>query len=172
MEVASLEKYQPYLGSVFGALSERDTSEIRAIFKEVDRVLLDISGHFGRNRAGWEGTGLELTWSQSGQTGISSNVGASTKTGDCVDFCLELRPSWHFGEMSEVLTWDIETSIEADCKHTIDCAHMHTVDETVVRVETAIGSAKELLSAVRRLRSQAIDHPLEYWLELASDTAA
>lgn len=169
MEVASLQKYQPYLGSVFGPLSESDNSEIRAILKHVDRILLEIARHFGRDRAGWEGTGLELTWSQSGQTVISCNVGAFTKKGNCIEFCVQLHPSWHYGELSDVPAWDIEASIEADCMHTVDCSHMHTVDESVVRVGTAVGATKELLSTVQNLRRKATEHPLEYWLEFASD---
>jgi hypothetical protein len=170
METSSLQKNQPHLESVLGPLSAEDDSKIRRILSEVDTVLLEIASHFGRDRAGWEGTGLELSLVQSGQVAISSNVSSSTPKGDCVDFCLELRPSWYFGERSSVLTWDIEFSIEADCRHSVDHSHMHTVNEVSVRVESAIDAAQKLQAAGLELKRLASEFSLEHWLEMASDT--
>jgi hypothetical protein len=169
MQSASLQKYQPHLESVLGPLTEEDDSKIRSIFREIDGVLLEIAHHFGHNRAGWEGTGLELTWTKSGQTAISSNVGASNEEGECVDFCVELRPSWYFSEKAALLKWDVESSVEADCLHSVDHAHMHTVNEVLVRIDSPIDAALALLEASRELQRLAVV-PLGYWLELASDT--
>ena len=169
METSSLQKNQPHLESVFGPLSVEDNSEIRTILSEVDKVLVQIAHHFGHDRAGWEGTGLELTWNQSGQIAISSNVGSSNQKGECVDFCVELRPSWYFGERSPLLTWDVEASVEADCRHSADHGHMHTVNEISVRIESPIDAALKLLTAARELQKLA-EISLEHWLELASDT--
>ena len=168
METSSLKKNQPHLESVFGPLSEEDNSKIRTILDEVDVILLEIARHFGHDRAGWEGTGLELNWMQSGQTAIGSNVGASNQKGDCVDFCLELRPSWYFGEKSPLLKWEIESAVEADCLHSVDHAHMHTVNEVSVRMDSPIEAALALLEASRELQRLA-DVPLERWLELVAD---
>ena len=169
METSSLQKNRPHLEGVFGPLSASIDSRIREILSEVDEILLEIAHHFGRERAGWEGSGLELSWMESGQLAISSYVGTCTQKGGCIDFCLELRPSWYFGERSSVLTWDVESTVEADCQHTVDHAHMHTVHEVSVRVESAIEAALALCSAARELQRLASEVPLEHWLELSSD---
>jgi len=117
MEVSSLQKNRPHLESVLGPLSPEDNFEIRKILDEVDNVLLEIAAYFGHDRAGWEGTGLELTWIQSGQAAISSSVGASNLAGESVDFRIELRPSWYFGEKLSKLGFDVELSVSADCRH-------------------------------------------------------
>ncbi len=88
METSSLQKNRPHLEAVLGPLSSEDDAKIRAIFDDVDAVLLGIARHFNRDRAGWEGTGLELTSMASGQVAISSHVGACVDDGKCVDFCL------------------------------------------------------------------------------------
>jgi len=41
------------------------------------------------------GTGLELTRAESGQVSINSHAGASVEGTKCVDFRVELRPSWY-----------------------------------------------------------------------------
>jgi hypothetical protein len=170
MDSSSLQKNQPHLEAVLGPLSAEDDSKIRTILSDVDTVLLEIASHFGRDRAGWDGTGLELTWIQSGQVGISSYVGACTPKGEWIDFGIELRPSWYFGERSSALKWDVESTVAADCRHAEDHSHMHTVHEVVVRTESAIDAAMELLNAVRELRRLAMEFPIEHWLELSSDS--
>ena len=169
MERSSLQKNRPHLDAVLGPLSAEDDSKIRTILSEVDTVLLEIAHHFGRDRAGWEGTGLELTWMQSGQVAISSHVGAFSQKRGCIDFCLELRPSWYFGEKSSVLMWDIEASVEADCGHTVDHSHMHTVHEVSVRKKSAVEATLELKTAVRELQRLATEFSIEHWLALSSD---
>ena len=169
MESSSLQKCQPHLEAVLGPLSAEDDSKIRLILSEVDGILLEIARHFGRDRAGWEGTGLELTWMQSGQMAISSNVGACTPKGECIDFGIELRPSWYLGERSSVLKWDVESTVAADCRHAEDHSHMHTVHKVVVRTESVIDAVTELLNAARELRRLAMEFPIEHWLELSSD---
>jgi hypothetical protein len=172
MKVSSLRKYRPHLESVLGPLSAEDDASVRTILDEVDVVLLQLARHFGRERAGWEGTGLELTWCQSGQVTICSSVGASIDEGKCVDFCFELRPSWIYGERSSKLSWEIETQIYADCQHAVYHRSMDMVYEAVTRSATAMEAVAELLRATRELFRQATELPLEHWLRLASDAVA
>jgi hypothetical protein len=169
METSSLRKNRPHLEAVLGPLSAQDDKGVRAIFDEVDGVLLDIARHFGGDRAGWEGTGLELTWAQSGQVEISSYVGAGIDGSKCVDFCIELRPSWYFGERSSTTTWEIATAIQADCQHAVDHRSMHTVHEDSARALTALEAAAALHAAVRELLRLATEFPLEHWLRRAGD---
>ena len=168
MEVSSLQRNKPHLESVLGPLSDEDDLRIRSLLDEVDRVLLEIAGNFGRSCAGWEGTGLELNWYASGQVSISSSVGAAASSG-CVEFGIELQPLWCFGNKSSNLAWDIETTISADCSHSNDHGGMDAVHETTVRVESAIDAAIAMRSAVDDLQRIAKEYSLEHWLELASD---
>ena len=163
-----MQKNRPHLEAVFGPLASEDDAKIRAIFDEVDVVLLEIAHHYHLDRAGWEGTGLELTLMVSGQVSISSHVGACVGK-ECVDFCLELRPSWYFGERSPTLTWQVVTEIYADCRHAVDHCSMDTVRETSARIASSVEAAAALLTAARALQKLATDFPLEHWLELASD---
>ncbi len=168
MQTSSLQKNRPHLEAVFGPLAFEDDAKIRAIFDQVDAVLLEIAHHYHRDRAVWEGTGLELIWMPSGQVSISSYVGACVGA-ECVDFCLELQPSWYFSERSPTLTWEVVTEICADCRHAVDHCSMHTVHETSTRLANAVEAAAALLSAVRELLRLATDFPLEHWLELTSE---
>jgi hypothetical protein len=59
MQTSSLRKNRPHLESVLGPLSVEDDSRVRGLLDEVDGVLLELARHFGQDRAGWEGTGLE-----------------------------------------------------------------------------------------------------------------
>lgn len=170
METSSLQKNRPHLESVLGPLSPEGDSEIRSILREIDEVLLEIAHHFGRDKAGWDGTGLELTWTASGQTSISSYVSACSQQGAFVDFGVELLPSWFLGDRSSALTWKIESSVSADCAHTVDHSHMHTVHEVTISAGSATDAAVKLRTAVFELKELAIGFPLEHWLKLASDT--
>jgi hypothetical protein len=169
MQTSSLKKYRPHLEGVLGSLCADDDAQIRAILDEVDEILISIAQHFGRERAGWEGTGLELTWMESGQMSISSYVGTCTKEGGCIDFCLDLQPSWYFGEKSKTLSWVVESSVAADCSHTEDHSHMHTVHEVSFRAKSAIEASTAMRSAASELKRLATDFPIEHWLKLASD---
>ena len=168
METSSLQKNQPHLESVLGALSDKEDSQVRSLLSEVDRVLLGIAKGFGRSTAGWEGTGLDLTWNASGQVYIGSFVSAA-KGHSCVDFDIELRPTWCHREKSPKLMWDINTSVSADCSHSRDHGGMDVVHEVTVRVGTALDAAIAMRSAVDDLRRIAEELPLEHWLHLASD---
>jgi len=170
METSSLRNNRPHLEAVLGPLSADDDANIRAIFDEVDGILLDIARHFHRDTAGWKGTGLELTWMASGQVEISSHVSACIVDGkECVDLCITLQPSWYFGERSSTLTWAIETEIVASCRHVIQHT-MKTVYETFFRATSALAAAAALRTAVQDLQLQATNFPVEHWLELASDS--
>jgi len=172
MEASLLQKNQPYLDAVFGPLSAEDDSKIRGILSQVDIVLVAIARHFGREGAGWTTTGLELAWMQSGQVSVRSYVEAGAQSGGgCIDFGLELRPSWYFGERSSVLTWDVELAVYADCMHAVDHGYMHTVHEVTVRVGgSAINAATALSIAVQDLKRLAVEVPAERWLEMSSDS--
>jgi hypothetical protein len=172
MEPSSLRKNRPHLEAVLGPLSAQDDASVRAIFDEVDGGLLEIARHFGGDRAGWEGTGLELTWMASGQVDISSHVGACIDSNKCVTFCIELQPSWYFGERTSTMTWEIVTEIEADCQHAVYCRSMHSVHRTSARALTVLEAASALHAAVRELLRLATEFPLEHWLQRAGDRDA
>jgi hypothetical protein len=143
METSSLQKNRPHLEAVLGPLSSEDDAKIRGIFAEADMLLLEISHHFHHDRAGWEGTGLELAWAASGQVSISSNVSARVEDGKCVDFCVELRPSWYYGDRSPSLMWEVETEIYADCQHAVDHGSMdlvHRIEPLLVESPTMYGA--------------------------------
>jgi hypothetical protein len=169
METSSLRKNRPHLEAVLGPLSAQDNASVRTLLDEVDGVLIQIARHVGRDGAGWEGTGLELTWAASGQVAISSHVGACADGSKCIEFCIELRPSWFYGEGSSTLTWEVETEIYADCQHAVDHGGMDTVHEASARSVTALEAAASLLRAARELLRHATDFPLEHWLWLAAD---
>jgi len=171
VETSSLRKNQPHLEAVLGPLSAQDDASIRAIFDDVDGVLHELARYFGRDGAGWEGAGLELSWMPSGQLDISSHVCAGIDGSKRVDFCIELRPSWYFGEKSSTLSWEIETVIWADCQHSVDHHSMEDVHESSLRAATALEAATALREASRELLRLGTSFPLEHWLKLASDDA-
>jgi hypothetical protein len=74
MESSSLQKNRPHLESVLGPLSSEDNTKVWRTFDDVDLVLRETAQHFHCDRAGWEGTGLELNWMASGQVAISIEV--------------------------------------------------------------------------------------------------
>jgi hypothetical protein len=168
MQTSSLRKNRPHLESVLGPLSKDDDASIRFKFDEVDGILLSVARRFGRTSAGWEATGLELSWMPSGQTAISSFVSASIDD-KCIDFCIELRPSWHYGDRSPTLTWKIVTEIYADCQHSVDHGGMDTVHESSHYVTTPLDAANALHTSACELLRLAAAFPLEHWLALASD---
>jgi hypothetical protein len=172
MQTSSLRNNRPHLESVLGTLSQQDDASVRAMFDEIDGVLLKIARHFGRDGAGWEGTGLELTWMPSGQVDISSHVSCCIDGQKCVDFCIELQPSWYFGERSSPTVWEIATSIEADCQHAVDHRCMHTVHKTSARALTALDAANTLRAAAIEMHRLATQFPLEHWLQRAGDDDA
>lgn len=170
METSSLKKNQPFLESVFGSLSVEEDAEIRTIFEKADAILLQIAARFGHNSTGWEGSGLELTWMKSGQTSISGNV--STISNDiCVDFSIDLMPSWYNGTRSSTLSWNIEKSVSVDCNHSVDHGHMHRVFRTKIEADSPIKAAQTLFTETQALSQLTIETPLSHWAELASDSS-
>lgn len=166
METSSLRKHRPHLESVLGPISPQEDASLQAIFDEVDGILLEIARHFGLDRAGWEGTGLELTWMQSGQVDISSHVSACIQGNKCVDFCIELRPSWFFGEKTATTTWEIAATIFADDQN---AAGMHAVHKESAHALSALEAAAALRVAVHKLLRLATEFPLEHWLRRAGN---
>lgn len=171
MQTFSLKKNRPHLESVLGPLSEQEDAKIRAVLDEVDDVLLEIARHFHLDGAGWEKTGLELTSMASGQVEICSHIGASIDPENCVDFCVELRPSWYFGQRSSSLTWVVTTEICADCHHAVSHSSMDSVHETSASAVSPVEAVATLLAATQDLLHRATDFPLAHWLELASDAS-
>src|SRR5262249_2269703 len=167
---SSIAKEQPHLQAVFGVLSAADDDLIRNIFRQTDLSLLELARHFGRQRAGWGGTGLELIWLPSGQIEISSFVGAAPDGSRCVDFLVSLTPTWVYHDFPSELAWDIEAQIQADCQHVIDHRAMHLVHEMPTRRERApIDAAQALRVMAAELLVLGQSTPLEHWLQLAGD---
>jgi hypothetical protein len=170
-ETVSLAKARPRLEGVFGPLSVEDDHILRSTLSQADVELLALAEHFGRDGAGWQGTGLELVWYPSGRLAISSFVGAADDAGHAADFCAELHPSWFYGEASGEAAWNIESTIQVDCQHTLDHGGIEGVwDRGEVQRGTPTEAAKELLEAVRLLRRLGTEHPLDYWLAKAKDS--
>jgi hypothetical protein len=164
METCSLHIHRPHLEGVLGPLSEANDAFIRNLFGEADGALLRLAEHFGRNRAGWEGTGLELSTYPHGQLSIGSNVEGFLDKSSCVAFCIELRPSWCHGLRSPVLTWEIELNIDADC----DGPSMITVYGFCQKATSAVEAATVLRAAAFELLALGTGKTLEHWLHLAS----
>jgi hypothetical protein len=168
----SIRGKKPKLETVFGPITPAEDTDIRNIFQRCDEVLLGLAQHFGHERAGWEGTGLELTMMGLGQVNISSFV-ETCHDGDgskCVSFCVELRPGWYNGNMSGERLWEVEAEIYADCQHKVDHGSMDLVYEVpVAQASTPIDAAKHLLTAVENVADLAKHKSIEHWLELATD---
>ena len=94
MQTASLAKYHPRLQGIFGPLSKPRLEYIWQVLTQIDVELLRLAAHFGHNSAGWEKTGLELSWAQSGQLFLGSFVGTTDPESHAADFVVELWPSW------------------------------------------------------------------------------
>jgi hypothetical protein len=158
------------LEAVLGPLTDSDDAVIRSVFDECDEKLIGLARLFGHERAGWEGTGLELSWYPSGQVMINSFVETGLGSSKCVSFCVELRPAWMYGEKSAALAWEIEAEIYADCQHKIDHGSMDRVHELpAVRATSAIDAATALRNVLDDLVRLAHENSLEHWLRLASD---
>jgi hypothetical protein len=169
MTTTSVANLRPKLQALFGPLSARQDAAIREILAQVDTVLLQIAAHFGLSRAGWEGTGLDLCWAPMGQVWIFSFVGPCDGNGRCVDFIVELKPSWCYDEMPGQLAWDGYGSVTADCQHNVDHDSMHEVHEIPdSRFFDPLAATEALLSVSGDLLQLARSKPLEHWLQLAS----
>jgi hypothetical protein len=164
VEAVSLAKQRPLLQGIFGPLEMSEEASLRAILSEVDEELLRLARHFGRDRAGFEGTGLDLQWFRSGQLVLSSDVATGDRDAHAASFLLNLWPSWSHEAASGLAEWIIEATIDVDCQHTDDHGSMETVyDRGQTRTRTPLTAAQELLAAARELVRLAVDHPIEYW---------
>ncbi|QOV88507.1 hypothetical protein [Humisphaera borealis] len=169
MQTSSLRKNKLHLESVLGPLSDQDDQCVRALLDEVAEVLLQIAGHFGHDEARCDGVGFELASYASGQVAIRGHVGACIDSSRCVAFCIELRPSWYFGQRSSTAAWEVITEIEADCD-----AHahgMHAVHHSSTRADRVFEAVVLLRVAVQDLLRHATEVPLSHWLKLATDHA-
>lgn len=168
----SISKAHPKLESVFGPITSDEDADIREIFHSCDKALLGLAKKFGNERAGWEGTGLELEMMPHGQVSISSFV-ETHHDGDnskCVSFCIELVPGWYSGEKTGERVWEIEAEIYADCQHKEYHGSMDLVHEiSGARANTPTDAANSLLLTVEKLTDLAKSTALSEWLTLASD---
>ena len=165
---SSIAKLSPRLQSVFGLLSVEDDTKIRIILGEINKILLEFAQHFGLNRAGWEGTGLDLVWNPSGQVQISSFIGAGLDGNRCADFIVSLQPGWVYSDFPSEQIWEIEAQIYADCQHKIDHWSMHLVhDLPTVHKTNPIDAVETLRDMTAELVQLGKEKPLEFWLNLA-----
>ena len=164
MQTVSLAKERPHLEGVFGPLNKARDTHIRALLSQVDIVLLQLARHFGRERAGHEGTGLELNWYPSGQVAIGSYVETGDGESHAAAFSLDLWPSWGHEDPSDVAAWIVEATIDVDCQHNTYHESMETVySRAPGRFRTPEDAAQELLAAAAELTALVTDHPIEYW---------
>ena len=167
---SSIEKEQPRLHAVFGLLSAADDDHIRTIFRQTNEYILALARHFGLQRAGWEGSGLELVWGSSGHVDISSFVSTGLDSSQCVDFLISLTPTWVYSDFPSEAAWEIEAQVQADCQHLISHHCMHFVHELPTRRESKpISAALALREIAAELLSAGTKTPLEHWLQLAGD---
>jgi hypothetical protein len=170
---SSIKNLNPRLQSVFGILTPSDGAEIRKILSNTDEMLLEFAYYFGSNRAGREGTGLELTWFPSGQIEISSFVETGLDGEHCVSFIVSLQPTWFYGDFPTEQEWEIEAEIYADCQHKVYCGNMHCVYKLpAVTSAYPIDAVTVLRDTTAELIKLGKEKPLEYWLQLAGDSQA
>ena len=161
----SIANMQPLLESVLGPMTNAEDKECRAILAEVDNKLLALARYFGQERAGWEGTGLELTWLPSGQVEINSFVEVWLHDSKCVSFLIELRPTWFYGERTGNSEWEIEAEIYADSPEEVKQSAMARVHGfPVLRAMTPKDAVIALSKATDDLIRLAHDTPLEEWI--------
>jgi hypothetical protein len=170
VNTSSLARDRPQIESVFGPLTEAEDQRLRRTLASVDEELLSLAAHFEQDRAGVGGTGLDLRWVKSGQVSIASYVTATVEGGNVVEFYLELRPAWLYGNQTGEAGWCIEASVQADCQHNLDHGGMDTVwDRPETRFSTPIEAVQALAEAARELRTLAEGNPVTYWVSLANE---
>jgi len=164
VEVASIARRNPHLQGVFGPLDRIEVAKLREILSRVDTELMQLAHHFGRDRAGIEGTGLELRLLASGQVFIASEVETGDRDSYAAAFLLELWPSWSQEEPSQTVEWIIEANIDVDCRHEPDHGSRETVwDRGRRRASSPETAVQELLRAATDFAAQGIQHPVEFW---------
>ena len=170
METSSIKKLSPRLQSVFGVLTPSDDVEIRKVLSDTDEMLLDLAKFFGSNRAGWEGTGLDLAWLPSGQVEIGSFVETGLDGDHRISFAVSLKPAWFYGDFPTEQGWEIKAEIDADCQHKVYCGNMHCVYELPsVTCTHPVDAAIALRNMTADLIQLGRNKPIGYWLQLAGD---
>ena len=167
METVNITTERPALEGVLGPLSDARDVAIRAELITLSADLEAAAEAVGFRIDGSDGA-LELAWYPSGQMSIGGSVSGSDNSGNLVTFGAELRPSWFYGKRSDVLTWDVETTIEVDCRHAADHGGMDEVNAE----STAADSAESAVDALRRsvhLIIRRMSDDLEQWTQLGSD---
>jgi hypothetical protein len=168
---SSIKKEKPRLQPIFGILTQSDDDEIRSIFQGADEMLLNFAEFLGSKRAGWEGTGFELTWLPSGQIEISSFVESGLDGDHCVSFGISLRPAWFDGSFPQEPEWQVAGEVNADCQHTNYCGHMHCVyDFPPITATHPVEAVRALRDMTEQVIQLGKEKPIEYWLQLTEDT--
>lgn len=171
MDTVSLANEKPNLEGVFGPLPPKQEAVVREVLAQVDQVIIDLAQHFGGVRAGWEGTGLELSIG-AGRDSISSFVEPTLDgSGDkIVSFTFELSPGGLYMGTENEPGWSLEAEIYADCQESKYCGNMHRVWESYPpQEETPEGAVHALLTLVEQVARLARETALKHWLALAGD---
>jgi hypothetical protein len=153
----------PRLEGVFGPLTPTQDRTIREAFATISADLVKLAARLG-SRAGWEGSGLELNWMRSGQTSIECFVEGTDSGGHGVSFLIELRPSWYYGLQTGRAEWEIEMSVETDCRHDADHGP-HTVFEQTSTATNPEEAVNALRDAATLLVDLATKQPLSRWTD-------
>ncbi len=151
----------PHLEGVFGPLSSDEDRSLRTTIIRLSAELVGMAQRLG-GRAGWSGTGFELEWAASGQTSINAFVDVE-EADRYIEFSVEVRPSWYFGERSDERAWFVDERISVRCAAPRDCG-MHDIVSTEHRVRTVPELIAVLDATVARLVALSKDHPLAHWI--------
>jgi hypothetical protein len=170
MQTYSIKKTNKRLQPVFGFLTPEEDSEIRKVLSETDTALLEFATYFGLDHAGWERTGLDFNWYESGHVSISSFVETGIDGNQMISFGVSLHPTWFYDKLPTEPEWRIEAEIYADCQHSNYCGSMHCVYELPsITCTNPLDSVKALHKIFVDLMKLGKEKPIEYWLQLAGD---
>lgn len=158
----------PRLEPVLGPLPANEEKDLRARLVAAGQALVNLGQCVG-GRVGWHNQGLELVWMPSGQLSFTSYVATVDSANNAVSFAIELRPGWYFGVVPDRPTWVVETSIEADCLHSVDHESMETVYEYEITTESPREAVVTLGHEVKRLADMATSHPVDHWTDMTRD---
>ncbi len=158
----------PRLEPVLGPLPADEERDLRARLLAAGQVLLGLAQRIG-GRVGWHNQGLELEWMPSGQLSITSYVATLDPDKNAVTFSVQLRPGWYFGEAHDPPSWVIETSVEADCLHSVDHQAMETVYQQEITTHSPRDAVMTLVQEVQRLVGTATEHPVDHWTDMTRD---
>ncbi len=161
METVPISESGPLLQGVLGPLSviqERTAREMLLGLGE----RLKAAAQLVRGNVGWLNSGVELHWLPSGQQSFWGCVSAVDSPGQCVDFVVELRPGWYFGECEIESAWTVELTVDIDCQHTPDHGSMHEVHRRTIKVKTVERALAAFAEVVAELESLSAK-PLASW---------